>query len=162
MVLALSLQVTDFSLTDNNKRNAKQKIRQKQHCVGRESNPGQLLGRQLCSPLYNRRVDWLSFWQFCFHRSLCVCLRIIANGVNMTGIQNLYRNYQLKNGHHVFFHLRNLLFLTFNIIGHRRTWINVEWKPLISWNVRNLISCRHKFSLIFNNCLSWTWKVAFV
>ena len=25
-------------------------------CVGRESNPGQLLGRQLCSPLYHRRV----------------------------------------------------------------------------------------------------------
>ena len=24
-------------------------------CVGRESNPGQLLGRQLCSPLYHRR-----------------------------------------------------------------------------------------------------------
>ena len=27
------------------------------HCVGRESNPGQLLGRQLCSPLYHRRSD---------------------------------------------------------------------------------------------------------
>ena len=26
-------------------------------CVGRESNPGQLLGRQLCSPLYHRRFD---------------------------------------------------------------------------------------------------------
>jgi hypothetical protein len=25
-------------------------------CVGRESNPGQLLGRQLCSPLYHRRL----------------------------------------------------------------------------------------------------------
>ena len=24
-------------------------------CVGRESNPGQLLGRQLCSPLYHQR-----------------------------------------------------------------------------------------------------------
>jgi hypothetical protein len=28
---------------------------QKYYCVGRESNPGQLLGRQLCSPLYHRR-----------------------------------------------------------------------------------------------------------
>ena len=26
-------------------------------CVGRESNPGQLLGRQLCSPLYHRRFE---------------------------------------------------------------------------------------------------------
>ena len=26
-------------------------------CVGRESNPGQLLGRQLCSPLYHRRLN---------------------------------------------------------------------------------------------------------
>ena len=26
-----------------------------QQCVGRESNPGQLLGRQLCSPLYHQR-----------------------------------------------------------------------------------------------------------
>lgn len=25
-------------------------------CVGRESNPGQLLGRQLCSPLYHQRL----------------------------------------------------------------------------------------------------------
>lgn len=25
-------------------------------CVGRESNPGQLLGRQLCSPLYHQRI----------------------------------------------------------------------------------------------------------
>ena len=25
-------------------------------CVGRESNPGQLLGRQLCSPLYHQRA----------------------------------------------------------------------------------------------------------
>ena len=29
--------------------------KQKWKCVGRESNPGQLLGRQLCSPLYHRR-----------------------------------------------------------------------------------------------------------
>ncbi len=28
----------------------------KEKCVGRESNPGQLLGRQLCSPLYHRRL----------------------------------------------------------------------------------------------------------
>ena len=27
----------------------------KVECAGRESNPGQLLGRQLCSPLYHRR-----------------------------------------------------------------------------------------------------------
>ena len=33
-------------------------IKQKNdYCVGRESNPGQLLGRQLCSPLYHRRLD---------------------------------------------------------------------------------------------------------
>ena len=31
----------------------------KVRCVGRESNPGQLLGRQLCSPLYHRRLRWL-------------------------------------------------------------------------------------------------------
>ena len=35
--------------------------KKKNVCVGRESNPGQLLGRQLCSPLYHRRhVDVLS------------------------------------------------------------------------------------------------------
>ena len=28
-------------------------------CVGRESNPGQLLGRQLCSPLYHQREESL-------------------------------------------------------------------------------------------------------
>src|SRR4029434_810464 len=27
-------------------------------CVGRESNPGQLLGRQLCSPLYHQRYTY--------------------------------------------------------------------------------------------------------
>ena len=34
-------------------------------CVGRESNPGQLLGRQLCSPLYHRRlvVVLTAMWQ---------------------------------------------------------------------------------------------------
>ena len=30
-------------------------MQRKKSCVGRESNPGQLLGRQLCSPLYHRR-----------------------------------------------------------------------------------------------------------
>ena len=29
--------------------------KEEQSCVGRESNPGQLLGRQLCSPLYHQR-----------------------------------------------------------------------------------------------------------
>ena len=31
-------------------------------CVGRESNPGQLLGRQLCSPLYHQRCDNPRLW----------------------------------------------------------------------------------------------------
>ena len=45
----------------------------------------------------------------------------------MTGMQNLYGNYQLKIGHHAaFLYLRKLLLLTFNVIGHRRTWINME------------------------------------
>ena len=34
-------------------------------CVGRESNPGQLLGRQLCSPLYHQRI------------CLCASLRLL-------------------------------------------------------------------------------------
>lgn len=34
-------------------------------CVGRESNPGQLLGRQLCSPLYHQRS--------CLQPSSCSC-----------------------------------------------------------------------------------------
>ena len=36
---------------------------EKKDCVGRESNPGQLLGRQLCSPLYHRRfcVEFMTF-----------------------------------------------------------------------------------------------------
>ena len=29
-------------------------------CAGRESNPGQLLGRQLCSPLYHQHLLWWS------------------------------------------------------------------------------------------------------
>ena len=32
-----------------------EEITRTKRCVGRESNPGQLLGRQLCSPLYHRR-----------------------------------------------------------------------------------------------------------
>ena len=31
-------------------------LAENKECVGRESNPGQLLGRQLCSPLYHRRL----------------------------------------------------------------------------------------------------------
>lgn len=30
-------------------------VKRSTRCVGRESNPGQLLGRQLCSPLYHQR-----------------------------------------------------------------------------------------------------------
>ena len=26
-------------------------------CIGRESNPGQLLGKQLCYPLYHQRIQ---------------------------------------------------------------------------------------------------------
>ena len=162
MILALSLQVTGFSLTDNNKRNKKQKMRQRQHCVGRESNPGQLLGKQLCSPLYNRRVGRLSIWQFCFHGPLCVCLRIMANGLQT------WREYKIWNAiirlklvvTTFFFYLRNLLLLTFNIIGHRRTWINMEAVGILETSVISF-SCYHKFSLIFNNYLSWISKVAF-
>ena len=33
----------------------------KNSCVGRESNPDQLLGRQLCSPLHHRRSHLLSY-----------------------------------------------------------------------------------------------------
>ena len=39
-------------------------------CVGRESNPGQLLGRQLCLPLYHRRLDRHGGQQFCENTSL--------------------------------------------------------------------------------------------
>ena len=35
--------------------------RSKLTCDGRESNPGQLLGRQLCSPLYHHRCQVLFF-----------------------------------------------------------------------------------------------------
>ena len=37
------------------KRKRKKKGRKNVICDGRESNPGQLLGRQLCSPLYHQR-----------------------------------------------------------------------------------------------------------
>ena len=76
LVIRASLKQIIINIMQN-----KSKKRQKQSCVGRQSNPGQLLGRQLCSPLYHRRVGWLPFWQFCFHRPLRVCLRIMANGL---------------------------------------------------------------------------------
>ena len=45
-------------------RSVNKKVKREEHknpeCVGRESNPGQLLGRQLCSPLYHRRLCWVT------------------------------------------------------------------------------------------------------
>ena len=41
---------------------AVQNYRQKL-CDGRESNPGQLLGRQLCSPLYHHRSVYISWFR---------------------------------------------------------------------------------------------------
>ena len=43
-------------LSDLNGRSREVKM-QKPYCDGRESNPGQLLGRQLCSPLYHHRCQ---------------------------------------------------------------------------------------------------------
>ena len=40
-------------------------------CVGRESNPGQLLGRQLCSPLYHRRRTWRRTWR----KKIQICVK---------------------------------------------------------------------------------------
>ncbi len=48
--LKLLLQVGWDSETEKKKKGRKNVI-----CDGRESNPGQLLGRQLCSPLYHQR-----------------------------------------------------------------------------------------------------------
>ena len=39
---------------------AQQPYQEMAYCVGRESNPGQLLGRQLCSPLYHQRMCCIS------------------------------------------------------------------------------------------------------
>ena len=49
IILNKSENKSSFSTLQNKK---SKKVR----CVGRESNPGQLLGRQLCSPLYHRRL----------------------------------------------------------------------------------------------------------
>src|SRR4029434_7468240 len=37
-------------------------------CVGRESNPGQLLGRQLCSPLYHQRYTGIETARPHYHK----------------------------------------------------------------------------------------------
>ena len=43
-------------IDNNNNYNFDLKNEKKSQCVSRESNPGQLLGRQLCSPLYHWRL----------------------------------------------------------------------------------------------------------
>ena len=48
MKVNLSISQNLYKSYDNNE--------PKLSCDGRESNPGQLLGRQLCSPLYHRRL----------------------------------------------------------------------------------------------------------
>ena len=47
-----------FRVTHKEKEKVRERVTQEKKnniCVGRESNPGQLLGRQLCSPLYHQR-----------------------------------------------------------------------------------------------------------
>ena len=48
-------------------------------CDVRESNPGQLLGRQLCSPLYQHRIDKHEqhFIQYCATIQRCVHVRYL-------------------------------------------------------------------------------------
>ena len=48
-------------------------------CDVRESNPGQLLGRQLCSPLYQHRIDKHEqhFIQYCATIQRCVPVRYL-------------------------------------------------------------------------------------
>ena len=41
------------------------------HCDVRESNPGQLLGRQLCSPLYQHRIDGYDAQMFVSNAASC-------------------------------------------------------------------------------------------
>ena len=41
------------------------------HCDVRESNPGQLLGRQLCSPLYQHRIDGYNAQMFVSNAASC-------------------------------------------------------------------------------------------
>ena len=48
--------VGGFGAGEERHRGARQKKHENANCVGRESNPGQLLGRQLCSPLYHQRT----------------------------------------------------------------------------------------------------------
>ena len=58
----------------------------KNNCVGRESNPDQLLGRQLCWPLYHRRPAVLGGANFAWHLECCqkwppgysVCLTLLT------------------------------------------------------------------------------------
>ena len=58
----------------------KQKNVSKIHCVGRESNPGQLLGRQLCSPLYHRRSH-ARCWHWKQHHVMSVQHFIVRRGL---------------------------------------------------------------------------------
>ena len=48
--------VTMFNINDHQFISYKGDVSKKKNCVGRESNPDQLLGRQLCWPLYHRRL----------------------------------------------------------------------------------------------------------
>ena len=75
-------------------------LKKKKHsCVGRESNPGQLLGRQLCSPLYHRReVDDNSLYcHFCptesypLQWSTCLINKLQTNTVNWLFIEILVK-----------------------------------------------------------------------
>ena len=56
-------------------------------CIGRESNPGQLLGRQLCSPLYHQCTTCLNHnGQHKFNPSV----RIVAEVHCPLGLTNFY------------------------------------------------------------------------
>ena len=67
------------------------------NCVGRESNPDQLLGRQLCWPLYHRRIVSLMEQyidtQLYYHCNLTLCLWVVFSFT-------AYSFYSVWNFHH--------------------------------------------------------------
>ena len=51
-------------------------------CVGQESNPGQLLGRQLCSPLYHQHYTYPRYCTLYFYGLFNTCYKFLDLSVH--------------------------------------------------------------------------------
>ena len=111
-------------------------------CVGRESNPDQLLGRQLCSPLYHRRIVILR----CFNR-------VFKTSVMQLHWSVAWLYARIVPLSRIFKSLIKQLWLHFvippeNII---KIWRNVKWR----WQYQSFLPSLHSRILYFFYFFGW-------